>query len=300
MMFRASLATWLALGTTHSFNLGQKPYPRFHRTIATGAEGLSLSPLVTDIEPSRTIEVHALTQAMKARGEEVLSLAVGEPDFDPPRAIIDATVQALAAGKTRYTAVSGTAPLREAICDHLREKKGTTYAPDEIVVGNGAKQAVYQAIMATCRPGDEVIIPAPYWTSYPEIVKLAGATPVVVETRREEGYLLTPQALGAAISPRTRLLVFCNPSNPTGAVHGRAAMEALAAVLLRHAHGGRVWVLADEIYERLVYGGAAHTSFAAVEGSAPDGRPVPMWGRTLVVNGFSKVRPPRSGSTIWK
>ena len=144
---------------------------------------MSLSPLVTSIEPSKTIEVHALTQSMRAAGEEVVSLCVGEPDFAPPAPILSATEAAVRGGLTKYTAVSGTAALREAIAAHLKERKGTAYdAASEILLGNGAKQAVYQGILATCRPGDEVILPAPYWPSYPEIIKLAGATPVIVET----------------------------------------------------------------------------------------------------------------------
>ena len=256
-------------------------------------EGLSLSPLVTGIEPSKTIEVHALTQAMRAAGQEVVSLCVGEPDFPPPAPILAATEEAVKQGLTKYTAVSGTAPLRQAIAAHLEERKGTVYDPaSEILLGNGAKQAVYQAILATCRPGDEVILPAPYWPSYPEIVKLAGGTPVVVETKCEEGYILQPEALAAALSPKTRMLVLCNPSNPTGAVHDRAALQALADVLAspeEHGPGAaRCWVMADEIYERLVYDGVEHVAFAALEGRSEAGR-IPMWDRTLTVNGFSKA-----------
>jgi len=247
---------------------------------------LSLSPLVASIEPSKTIEVHALTQAMKAEGNEVLSLAVGEPDFGPPAPILEATLKAINDGQTRYTAVSGTAPLRAAIGAHLEARKGTPYAPDEVVVCNGAKQALFQAVLTTCRPGDEVIIPAPYWPSYPEMVKFAGATPVVLETTVTDGYLIQPEALRAAVTPRTRMLIFCNPSNPTGAVHDTAAVAALAEVLDTHPNGGQVWVLSDEIYERLTYDGVQHGAFAAARATSGNS----MWPRTLTVNGFSKVK----------
>jgi aspartate/methionine/tyrosine aminotransferase len=219
---------------------------------------------------------------MLARGEDVVSLCVGEPDFDPPAAILAASHKAVDNGLTRYTAVSGTTPLRKAISKHLLDRKGVAYTIDEILVCNGAKQAVFEAVLATVRPGDEVLIPSPYWPSYPEIVKMAGGTPIIVETAREDGYLLRPEALAAALSAKTRMLIFCNPSNPTGAVHGVAAVEALAAVLATHEHGGQVWVLADEIYERLVYDGAECPAFAAARGGA-------MWQRTLTVNGFSKA-----------
>mmetsp|Transcript_60411 Transcript_60411/g.136559 ORF Transcript_60411/g.136559 Transcript_60411/m.136559 type:complete len:464 (-) Transcript_60411:231-1622(-) len=270
------------------------PYPRFGRhtplqASEVASEGLVLSPAATNIQPSKTIEVHALTQAMIARGEDVVSLCVGEPDFDPPQAILDATAQAAKDGLTRYTAVSGTVKLREAIAKHLDERKGTKYAADEILVANGAKQAVYQAVLATVRAGDEVIIPAPYWPSYPEMVKLAGGAPVIVETKREDGYLLQPDVLAAALTPRTRLLIFCNPSNPTGAVHDQQAVEALASVLANHEHGGQVWVCSDEIYERLVYDGVECPAFAAVTVPGPGGAPASMWPRTLTVNGFSKA-----------
>lgn len=186
------------------------------KTSVSADPSLSLSPLVSSITESKTLQVHAMTVAMKGRGEEVISLVVGEPDFLPPQTILDATAQAAACGETRYTANSGSQALRQAICDHLTTRKGTVYRPNEVLVTNGAKQACFQAILATCRPGDEVIIPAPYWPSYPEMVKFAGATPVIVETKVEDGFLLKPEALAAAITSKTRALIFCNPSNPTG------------------------------------------------------------------------------------
>lgn len=213
----------------------------------------------------------------------MISLCVGEPDFDAPAAALQGGAAALEDGATRYTAVSGEAALREAICADLKRRRGTEYAPDEVLVCNGAKQAVYQAILAHCGPGDEVILPAPYWPSYPgacptrpsvrpvpesrahpplspppfiptttEMVKLAGATPVFAECSVDDGYCLTPAALRAALSPKTRMLIFCNPSNPTGAVLDDAACRGIADVLDEPAHRG-VAVLADEIYERIAY-----------------------------------------------
>ncbi|KAG5176607.1 aspartate aminotransferase, partial [Tribonema minus] len=237
----------------------------------------AISPLIAGISPSKTIEVHALTKEMEAAGEPVVSLCVGEPDFAPPAAVIEATAQAARAGMTKYTGVTGTAPLRAAICADLLRRKGVQYEPAEIVVSNGAKQDVFQAVLAVVRPGDEVIIPAPYWPSYPEIVRMAGGTPVIVDTDVSEGFLLSADALRAAITPKTRMLIFCNPSNPTGAVHARELCEELAAVL-REPAASKVWVLADEIYERIVYD-VPHYSFVAIPG---------MKERTMLINGFSK------------
>jgi aspartate/glutamate/aspartate-prephenate aminotransferase len=236
-----------------------------------------LSPLATSVEPSKTIQVHALTKEMEARGEAVVSLCVGEPDFQPPAQVLDATTAAVRAGDTKYTGVTGTMALRSAICEDLLRRKGTRYEPSQIVVGNGAKQGVYQSVLATVRPGDEVIVPAPYWPSYTEIVRMAGGEPVVVETTAEDGYLLSPEALRAAITPRTRMLIFCNPSNPTGAVHSPEQCEALAGVL-REPKASKVWLLSDEIYERILYD-EAHISMSSLQGMAE---------RTIIVNGFSK------------
>lgn len=237
----------------------------------------AINPLVSSLAPSKTIEVHALTKELQAKGEKITSLCVGEPDFPPPQSVLDATIEAVRNGETKYTAVTGSLALRSAICVDLARRKKTVYDPSDIIVGNGAKQQVYQAVLALCRPGDEVIIQAPYWTSYPEIVKLSGATPVIVDTTAAENYLLTPEKLESAMNKRTRMLIFCNPSNPTGAVHPSALMEKLAAVL-RKPEFEHVWVCSDEIYERLVYD-VEHVSFAALDG---------MKDRTVVINGFSK------------
>nr|AIT70246.1 aspartate aminotransferase [Sargassum thunbergii] len=234
----------------------------------------TVSPLVASISPSKTIEVHALTQEMKARGERVVSLCVGEPDFKPPPAVISATATAAQEGATKYTGVTGSLDLRQAICDDLSRRKNLAYTPGDIVVANGAKQAVYEGVLAVVRPGDEVVIPAPYWPSYPEIVKLAGGTPVIVETTVEEGFLLTAEKLRGVLTDRTRMLIFCNPSNPTGAVHSKQQCEELAAVLSEEGgKGDGVWVMADEIYERITYD-TPHAAFASLPG---------MYERTMTV-----------------
>mmetsp|Transcript_3781 Transcript_3781/g.11596 ORF Transcript_3781/g.11596 Transcript_3781/m.11596 type:complete len:482 (-) Transcript_3781:111-1556(-) len=241
-------------------------------------DGEEFSALARSLSPSKTIEVHGLTQRMLAAGEEVISLSVGEPDFAPFPEIVRATAAAAREGETRYTEVAGSGALREAISRDLSRRKQTSYAASEIVVTNGAKQAVYQAILALCGPGDEVIVPAPYWVSYPEIVKLSGATAVVAETRLEDGYKLTAASLRKALTARTKALVLCNPCNPTGACLDEAELRALHAEL----RGTDVWVVADEIYERLHYDpDRPHVSFAALDADA--------FARTAVVNGFSKA-----------
>jgi len=209
----------------------------------------------------------------------VTSLCVGEPDFLPPKAVLDATVAAVQGGDTRYTAVTGTIDLRTAIANDLKKRKGVEYNPaNEIVVGNGAKQCVYQGVLATCGKGDKVLVPAPYWPSYPEMVSLVGAEPIVVETNADDGYLVTPEVLRETLEehPEIKLIILCNPSNPTGGVYHLEKLEAIAKVLEDFP---RVIVLADEIYERLVYEGDC-PAFAAVKG---------MFSRTMTVNGFSKA-----------
>jgi len=223
---------------------------------------------------------------MQAEGIEVTSLCVGEPDFPPPQAVLDAASKAILDCDTRYTAVTGTAALRQAIADDLLDRKGITYDPNtEIVVGNGAKQCVYQGVLATAGPGDTVIIPAPYWPSYPEMVALAGANSVILDTKEEDGYLITPEALRECLEEtkdqNVKLMILCNPSNPTGGVHNRKRLEKLAEVLNDYP---QVAILADEIYERLVYSDSEedeHVSFAAI---SPE-----MYQRTMTINGFSKA-----------
>ncbi|GIL58559.1 hypothetical protein Vafri_13499 [Volvox africanus] len=237
----------------------------------------TLNPLVASVKPSKTMALTDLATSMKEAGIDVIGLAAGEPDFDTPTPIVEAGVAALRAGYTRYTPNTGTTALRKAICKKLQDDNGLSYSPDEIVVSNGAKQSIWQAVLATVSPGDEVIIPAPYWVSYTEMVRLAGATPVVVPTTPEEGFLMSPEKLAAALTPRSRLLILCTPSNPTGAVYPREHLEALASVVGAHP---RLLVLSDEIYEYITYAPARHVSFGALPG---------MWDRTLTVNGFSKA-----------
>jgi len=217
---------------------------------------------------------------MEAEGETVTSLCVGEPDFAPPQAVLDAATAAMANGQTTYTAVTGTLELRQAIADDLKNRKGVEYNPvTEIVVGNGAKQCVYQGLLAACGAGDEVIVPAPYWPSYPEMALLVGATPVILETSVNDGYLINPQALEQCLKdhPKAKVLMLCNPSNPTGGVHSTDLLLQIAQVLEKYPN---IIVLADEIYERLVYTQDGKcTAFA----SLPN-----MFSRTITINGFSK------------
>jgi len=275
--------------TAHEPTAAASPVSR-SSTAASGASAsteeseIALNPIVSSVKISKTVEIFSLVKQMEAEGTEVTSLCVGEPDFPPPRAVLDAASRAIAGCDTRYTAVTGTAELRQAIADDLRRRKGLEYNPQtEIVVGNGAKQCVYQGVLATCGPLDSVIVPAPYWPSYPEMVSLTGATPIVLETREEDGYLVTAEALRTVLSENddVKLLILCNPSNPTGGVHTEERLRELAAVLDEYPN---VAILADEIYERLVYNddpSEGHVSFAAISPS--------MYQRTMTVNGFSKA-----------
>ena len=235
-----------------------------------------LNPRVAAMQPSATLAMSARAKALVRAGKPVIELSAGEPDFDTPAPICEAGRRAIDEGHTRYTANAGTPALREAIVRKLRDDNGLDYTPAEILCSNGAKQSVAQAIFVLCRPGDEVVIPAPYWVSYPEMVRLAGAESVVVETAPERGYRMGPDELEAALTERTRIVVLNSPSNPTGAVYSRDELEALAEVLR-----GRddVFVVSDEIYEHVIYD-AEHVSFAALDG---------MRERTVTVNGFSKA-----------
>ncbi|GMH52454.1 hypothetical protein TrLO_g7801 [Triparma laevis f. longispina] len=254
---------------------------KLHTNTKLNAEltrGITVNPLLANVKLSKTIEVFATVKEMEAAGINVTSLCVGEPDFPPPRAVLDATIAAVEGGETRYTAVTGTAGLRSAIASDLKKRKGLEYADNEILVSNGAKQSVYQGILAFCGPGDEVLIPAPFWPSYPEMVALTGAKPVIVPTTIEDGFLVDPVKLEGYINENTKLMIFCNPSNPTGAVHSGALQEEIALVMKKHC---QIAILSDEIYERLVYNDEnPHVSFASIDG---------MFDRTLTVNGFSKA-----------
>lgn len=235
----------------------------------------ALNPNVAAMQPSATLAVSARAKAMKRAGRDVISLSAGEPDFDTPAPIVEAAHQALREGHFHYTPNAGVPDLREAIAHKLSVQNHLDVCAADVLCSNGAKQSVAQAVLAVCGPGDEVLIPAPYWTSYPEQARLAGAAPVAVETRPEDGYRLRPEALEAALTERSRLLILTSPSNPTGAVLAREDQEALAAVLRRHP---RVLVVSDEIYEYVVFD-AEHVSFGTLDGMAE---------RTMTVNGFSK------------
>jgi len=238
---------------------------------------LPLSTWAKNISPSPTLAVDAKAKALKAAGEDVLNFAAGEPDFDTPEHIKEACIAALKSGKTKYAPTPGIDPLRQAIADRYLAEYGLKVAPSQVVVSPGGKFSCYLAIMATCSPGDEVIIPAPYWVSYPEMVKLAGATPKFVVADDKTGFLLTPAMLEAAITPKTKLLVLNSPSNPSGAVYTRAQLEAIVAVAVKH----NLYILSDEMYEHLMYDGATPTCVATLSKEAE--------ARTVVVAGFSKT-----------
>lgn len=230
------------------------------------------------IKPSPTIAVSTKAAELKAAGRDVIGLGAGEPDFDTPDHIKEAAIAAIRAGQTKYTPVAGTLALREAIAAKFDRENGLSYTPDQITVGCGGKQTIYNAMMATLEPGDEVIIPAPYWVSYPDITLLAEGKPVLVECTQEDGFKLRPEALAAAITERTRWLILNSPSNPTGAAYTRAEMTALTDVLVGHPH---VWIMSDDMYEHIVYDGFEFCTPAQV---APA-----LYDRTLTLNGVSKA-----------
>jgi aspartate aminotransferase len=237
-----------------------------------------LSDTLARVKPSPTIAVTTKAQALKAEGRDVIGLGAGEPDFDTPLNIRDAAKRAIDAGKTRYTAVDGIPELKAAICAKFLKENGLTYTPAQVSVGTGGKQILYNALMATCNPGDEVIVPAPYWVSYPDMVLLAGGTPVAVECGIETDFKLTPEQLEAAITPKTKWFIFNSPSNPTGAGYTRAELKALTDVLMRHPH---VWVMSDDMYEHLVFDDFEFCTPAEVEPG--------LYERTLTCNGVSKA-----------
>jgi len=230
------------------------------------------------VKPSPTMAITSKARELKAAGFDVIGLGAGEPDFDTPDNIKRAAVEAIERGETKYTAVDGIPELKRAIAQKFKRENGLDYKPSEITVGSGGKQVLYNALLATLDPGDEVIIPSPYWVSYPDIVLLAGASPVIVDTKLEDGFKLKPDALARVITPKTKWFIFNSPSNPTGAAYTEAEIKALAEVLLKHE---RVWILSDDIYEHLVYDGFRFTSPAAVEPR--------LKGRTLTLNGVSKA-----------
>lgn len=230
------------------------------------------------VRPSPSMAAKIRVDALRAQGRRIVDFTIGEPDFPTPAHIVTAGITALVSGDTRYTSSSGTLALRNAIAAKLARENGLDYRPGQVVVGCGAKHIIYNALAATLDAGDEVIVPAPYWVSYPDMVLLQGATPVIVPCRAASGFKIAAADLEAAITPRTRWLILNTPNNPTGAVYGRQDMEAICAVLRRHPH---VWLMTDEIYEHFVYGGARHVSPLSV---APD-----LAARALLVNGMSKA-----------
>ena len=230
------------------------------------------------IKPSPTIAVTQKARDLKAEGRDVIGLGAGEPDFDTPPHIIEAAKAAMDRGETRYTAVAGTPELRQAICDKFKRENGLDYTPDQITVGCGGKQIIFNAFMATLDAGDEVIIPAPYWVSYPDIALLAEGKPVVVPCPAEGGFRMRPEDLERAITPKTKWLILNSPSNPSGAAYTEAETKALTDVLMKHPH---VWVLTDDIYEHIVYDGFTFVTPAQVEPGLME--------RTLTLNGVSKA-----------
>ncbi len=230
------------------------------------------------VKPSATIAVSQKARELKAQGRDIIGLGAGEPDFDTPDNIKDAAIDAIRRGETKYPPVSGIMPLREAVAAKFKRENDLDYEPTDVIVGTGGKQILFNAFMATMNAGDEVIIPAPYWVSYPDMVLLCGGTPVFAATTTENSFKLTPEALEEAITPKTKWLVFNSPSNPSGAAYSKHELRALADVLLRHEH---VWVLTDDMYEHLTYGDFVFHTMAQIEPA--------LKGRTLTMNGVSKA-----------
>ncbi len=233
---------------------------------------------LSNIKPSPTVAVNTMANEMRAAGKNVIGLGAGEPDFDTPEHIKEAAIKAMRAGRTKYAPPAGIPELRQAVVDKLRRDNGLDYTPAQVAVGGGGKQCIYNALMATLNPGDEVIIPAPYWVSYPDIAMLAEGKPVFVSCPVDQDFKMTPAQLEAAITPRTKWLILNSPSNPSGAAYSEAELQALAAVLARNSH---VWIMTDDMYEKIVYD---DFTFHSIAGVAPD-----LLGRTLTLNGVSKA-----------
>ncbi len=232
---------------------------------------------IAEIAPSLTLSITSQAKALKKQGVDVLNFGAGEPDFNTPQHITEAAIKALQDGQTRYTESSGLIELREAIAAKLKTDNGLQYAASQISVNCGAKHSCYNAILATCNPGDEVIIPAPYWTSYPEMVRMVGAVPVIVETKPENGWKMTAEEFEEAMSPMTKMVILNSPGNPTGSVYTREELEKIADIAL----GEDIVILSDEIYEKLVYGENKHISIASLSKEVND--------LTITINGFSKA-----------
>ena len=234
---------------------------------------MNISKRVMGIAPSVTLEIDAQAKKLKADGLDVVGFGAGEPDFNTPRHVVAAAVKAMEEGKTRYTPASGTLELRRAICDKLLRDNGLNYPPSDIVVSNGAKHSLFNAFQAILNPGDEVLLPAPYWVSYYEQIKMADGVPVPVMSTQEEGFIVSPQALEKAVTPRTRAIVINSPSNPTGMVYTSAQLQATAALALKYD----LYIVSDEIYESLVYDGTRHISVASLSPEIKE--------RTILING---------------
>lgn len=236
-----------------------------------------ISDSLNRIQPSATIAISTKAQVLQAEGKNVIGLAAGEPDFETPRNIKDAAIAAINAGKTRYTAVDGIPELKKAIAGKFKRENNLDYRPSQVSVGTGGKQVLFNALMATVNPGDEVIVPAPYWVSYPDIVMLAGGTPVIVQGDAAKGFKLQAAALEKAITAKTKWIILNSPSNPSGAAYSHGEMKALTDVLMKHPH---VWVLTDDMYEHLVYDDFKFCTPVEVEPA--------LYDRTLTMNGVSK------------
>ena len=239
---------------------------------------IRLSDALARVKPSATIAVTTKSAELKRAGHDVIGLGAGEPDFDTPDNIKDAAIEAIRTGKTKYTPADGIPELKEAICAKFARENGLAYKPSQVHVAPGGKPVIYNALLATLNPGDEVIVPAPYWVSYPEMVLMAGGEPVIAPCGPNSNYKLTPEALEAVITPRTRWIILNSPSNPTGAAYTKAELRGLADVLLRHPH---VWILTDDMYEHLVYDDFDYWTIAQVEPA--------LYDRTLTMNGVSKA-----------
>ncbi|MFC1693581.1 pyridoxal phosphate-dependent aminotransferase [Candidatus Latescibacterota bacterium] len=235
-----------------------------------------LSPDVARVKPSITLAVTARAKAMKAEGIDVISLSAGEPDFDTPKHICDAAVAAIMEGFTRYTPASGIIELKEAVCEKLENDNGLSYTPSHVIINCGAKHSVFLGVFALISPGDEVIIPSPYWVSYPEMVRLAGGTPVIIEGKPENDIKITAEQLKESITPKTKLLILNSPSNPSGMVYTEEELKSLEKVIVESG----IFVLSDEIYEKLIYDGVKHISMASLSGD--------IFSKTITVNGVSK------------
>ncbi|MEI6344184.1 MAG: pyridoxal phosphate-dependent aminotransferase [Verrucomicrobiota bacterium] len=238
---------------------------------------MDLASRVSQLTPSLTLAIDSKAKALRAEGIEIFSFGAGEPDFDTPEHIKAAAIEALNAGFTKYTPSSGMPELRTAISEKFKRDNSLEYKPSEIIVSNGAKQSCFNAIMAVCGEGDEVIIPAPYWLSYPDMVRLAGAEPIIVQTTEENDWKMTPQQFEEAMSPRTKMVIINSPGNPTGSVYSKEELRAIVEV----AADEEITILSDEIYESLTYDGAEHVSIASLTPEARD--------LTITVNGFSKA-----------